>query len=79
MRPEYGFLLEEGGSDQARDGTSRFLVDPLDGTTNFLHGMPHFAISVALEQRGEIVAACICDPLKDELFAADKGGRRLSQ
>ncbi|MCB1969904.1 MAG: inositol monophosphatase [Geminicoccaceae bacterium] len=73
MRPEYGFLLEEGEAIKARDGTSRFLLDPLDGTTNFLHGMPHFAISVALEQRGEIVAACIYDPLKDELFAADKG------
>lgn len=73
MRPEYGFLLEEGGAIKAKDGSSRFLVDPLDGTTNFLHGVPHFALSVALEQRGEIVAGCIYDPLKDELFAADKG------
>ena len=73
LRPEFGFLLEESGEIKAKDGASRFIVDPLDGTSNFLHGLPHFAISIALEQRGEIIAGCIFDPLRDEMFYADKG------
>ncbi|PHR62370.1 MAG: inositol monophosphatase, partial [Robiginitomaculum sp.] len=56
-RPGYGFLLEEGGEIKGTDPSHRFIIDPLDGTTNFLHAIPHFAISIALERKGEIVAA----------------------
>jgi myo-inositol-1(or 4)-monophosphatase len=72
-RPGFGFLLEEAGTVRGEDQEHRWLVDPLDGTTNFLHGLPHFAISVALERRGELVAGVIYDPIKDELFCAEKG------
>ncbi len=72
-RPGYGFLLEEGGEVQGTSPHNRFIVDPLDGTTNFLHGLPHWAISIALEQHGEITAAVVFDPLRDELFHAEKG------
>ncbi len=72
-RPDYGFLMEEAGRVEG-DGRHRWIVDPLDGTTNFLHGIPHFAISVALERDGELVAAIILDPLRDETFWAEKGG-----
>ena len=73
-RPEYGLLMEESEETPGTDEQERrFIVDPLDGTTNFLHGLPHFAISIALEQRGEIVAAVIYDPIKEEQFYAEKG------
>jgi myo-inositol-1(or 4)-monophosphatase len=72
-RPRFGFLLEETGVVSGEDRDHRWIVDPLDGTTNFLHGLPHFAISVALERRGELVAGVIYDPIKDELFCAEKG------
>ena len=72
-RPEFGLLLEETGEKQGSQPQNRWIVDPLDGTTNFLHGLPHWAISVALEQFGEITAAVIFDPIRDELFWADKG------
>lgn len=72
-RPEYGFLMEEGGEVKAKDGSSRWIIDPLDGTSNFLHGIPHWAISIALEQRDEIVAGVVFDPLRDELFTTEKG------
>ncbi|HZL58417.1 MAG TPA: inositol monophosphatase family protein [Stellaceae bacterium] len=72
-RPGYGFLLEEGGIEEGRDKNNRFIVDPLDGTTNFLHGMPHFAISIALEREGNLVAGIVYDPVKDEMFWAEKG------
>lgn len=73
-RPEYGFLMEESSAQAPRgDCERRWIVDPLDGTTNFLHGLPHFAISIALEERGEILAGLIYDPLKDETFYAEKG------
>ncbi|MFO1082646.1 MAG: inositol monophosphatase family protein [Reyranellaceae bacterium] len=71
-RPEYGFLGEEGG-ETAGDGRNRWIVDPLDGTTNFLHGVPHFAISIALEREGEIIAGVIYQPISDELFWTEKG------
>ncbi len=71
-RPEYGFLGEEGGETKG-DGRNRWIVDPLDGTTNFLHGVPHFAISLALERDGEIIAGIIYQPISDELFWAEKG------
>jgi myo-inositol-1(or 4)-monophosphatase len=72
-RPGFGFLLEESGAVGGEDTDHRWIVDPLDGTTNFLHGVPHFAISVALERRGELVAGVIYDPIKDEMFCAEKG------
>lgn len=71
-RPEYGFLGEEGGETKG-DGRNRWIVDPLDGTTNFLHGVPHFAISIGLEREDEIIAGVIYQPISDELFWAEKG------
>ncbi len=72
-RPNYGWLAEEGGEIAGTDPTRRWIVDPLDGTTNFLHGLPHWAISIALEYKGQIVAGVIYDPTKDEMFLAEKG------
>jgi myo-inositol-1(or 4)-monophosphatase len=72
-RPTYGWLGEETGGEAGADPTRRWIVDPLDGTTNFLHGMPHWAISIALEHKGEIVSAVVYDPAKDEMFWAEKG------
>ncbi|MGJ5621140.1 inositol monophosphatase family protein [Sulfitobacter sp. MF3-043] len=72
-RPTYGWLAEEGGAQEGQDPTRRWIVDPLDGTTNFLHGLPHWAVSIALEHKGQIVAGVIYDPTKDELFFAEKG------
>ena len=72
-RPGYGFLLEEAGHIAGADKTHRWIVDPLDGTTNFLHGLAHFAISIALEREGQLVAALIFDPIKDEIFWGEKG------
>ncbi len=72
-RPNYGWLAEEGGGEEGKDPTRRWIVDPLDGTTNFLHGLPHWAISIALEHKGEIVAGVIYDAAKDEMFYAEKG------
>ncbi len=73
-RPNYGWLAEESDEVRGNDPTRRWIVDPLDGTTNFLHGLPHWAISIALEHKGEIVAAVVFDPAKDEMFTAEKGG-----
>lgn len=72
-RPTYGWLAEEGAEIAGKDPTRRWIVDPLDGTTNFLHGLPHWAISIALEHKGEIVAGVVYDPTKDEMFWAEKG------
>jgi len=72
-RPTYGWLAEEGGEEAGRDPTRRWIVDPLDGTTNFLHGLPHWAISIALEHKGQVVAGVIFDAAKDELYWAEKG------
>ncbi|MEO6300369.1 MAG: inositol monophosphatase family protein [Paracoccaceae bacterium] len=72
-RPTYGWLGEETGATAGVDPTRRWLVDPLDGTTNFLHGMPHWAVSIALEHKGEIVSAVVFDAAKDEMFWAEKG------
>ena len=72
-RPGYGFLLEERGVIEGADRSHRFIVDPLDGTTNFLHGIPHFAISIALEREGELVAGLILNPATHEIFTAEKG------
>jgi len=73
-RPNYGWLAEEEkGEIEGADPTRRWIVDPLDGTTNFLHGLPHWAVSIALEHKGAIVSAVIYDPAKDEMFYAEKG------
>ncbi len=72
-RPNYGWLGEESDAVDGPDPTRRWIVDPLDGTTNFLHGLPHWAVSIALEHKGEIVAGVVFDAAKDELFYAEKG------
>jgi myo-inositol-1(or 4)-monophosphatase len=72
-RPGYGFLGEEGGRHEGTDKTNTWIVDPLDGTTNFLHGIPQFAISIALERDGVIVAGLIYNPANDELYTAERG------
>lgn len=72
-RPGYGFVMEERGVVEGTDKTNRWLVDPLDGTTNFLHGIPHFAISIALEREGVLVAGVIYNVVRDELFWAERG------
>jgi myo-inositol-1(or 4)-monophosphatase len=72
-RPTYGWLAEEGGEEAGSDPTRRWIVDPLDGTTNFLHGLPHWAVSIALEHKGQIVAGVIFDAAKDEMVYAEKG------
>ncbi|SOC84653.1 myo-inositol-1(or 4)-monophosphatase [Ensifer adhaerens] len=73
-RPTYGFLGEESDEIKGTDGAHRWIVDPLDGTTNFLHGIPQFAVSIALERNNEIVAAVVFNPATDELYTAEKGG-----
>ncbi|AZO50527.1 MAG: inositol monophosphatase [Mesorhizobium sp.] len=73
-RPGYAFLMEERGAIEGEDGQHRWIVDPLDGTTNFLHGIPLFAISIALERQGQIVAGVIYNPAMDELYTAERGG-----
>jgi myo-inositol-1(or 4)-monophosphatase len=72
-RPGYGFLMEERGQVEGTDKSHRWLVDPLDGTSNFLHGIPHFAISIGLEREGVLVAGVIYNVARDELFWAEKG------
>ncbi len=73
VRPGYGFLAEESGAIEGADKTHRFIIDPIDGTTNFLHGIPHFAISIALEREGQIVTALVYNPATDDMFMAEKG------
>ncbi|HVZ69227.1 MAG TPA: inositol monophosphatase family protein [Rhizomicrobium sp.] len=72
-RPGYPFLLEESGVIDGPDKSHRFIIDPLDGTTNFMHGIPHFAISIALEREGQIVSGVIFNPVANELFVVEKG------
>jgi len=72
-RPGYCFLGEEGGRHEGTDKTHTWIVDPLDGTTNFLHGIPHFAISIALAREGTVVAGLIYNPANDEFFTAERG------
>ncbi|MGQ0527524.1 MAG: inositol monophosphatase family protein [Alphaproteobacteria bacterium] len=73
-RPGYSFLMEEGGAVAGENKDYRWIVDPLDGTLNFLHGVPHWAISIGLEEKGEITAGIVYDPVKDEMFRAEKNG-----
>jgi myo-inositol-1(or 4)-monophosphatase len=72
-RPGYGFLMEEGGAVEGSDKTHTWHIDPLDGTANFLHGIPIFAISIALERDGQIVAGVIYNPATDDMYVAEKG------
>ena len=72
-RPNYGWLGEESQEKKGRDPTRRWIVDPLDGTSNFLHGIPHWGISIGLEYKKEIIAGVIYDPIKDEMFTSEKG------
>ena len=72
-RPGYGFLMEERGAIEGADKTHRWIVDPLDGTTNFLHGIPLFAVSIGLERDGQLVAGVIYNPASNELFTAERG------
>ncbi len=72
-RPRYGFLLEEGGAIAGPDTSNRWVVDGLDGTGNFLHGIPHFCISIALERDGEPIAALVYNPLTDDTYWAARG------
>ena len=72
-RPDFGFLMEEAGEIVGEDPTRRWVIDPIDGTTNFIHGIPHFAISIALEENGEITAGVIYEPINDQMFWAEKG------
>jgi myo-inositol-1(or 4)-monophosphatase len=72
-RSGYGFLLEESGIVEGTDKTHRFIVDPLDGTTNFLHGIPQFAISIALEREGQLQSAVVFNPVTNELYTAERG------
>lgn len=72
-RPGYGFVMEEAGVVEGSDKSHRWHIDPLDGTTNFLHAIPHFAISIALERDGQIVAGLIYNPASEDLYVAEKG------
>jgi len=82
-RPGYGFLMEERGAVEGTDKIHRWIVDPLDGTSNFLHGLANFAVSIALERAGQLVAGVVFAPLSDEMFTAERGqgawlnGKRL--
>ena len=72
-RPDFSFLLEEGGVITGKDPNNYWIIDPLDGTINFLHGLPHFAISIAHESSGVLNAGVIYDPIRDEMFQAERG------
>src|ERR1700709_1755144 len=72
-RPGYGFIGEEGGVREGADKSHTWIVDPLDGTTNFLHGIPQFAISIGLQREGVIIAGVIYNPANDELYIAERG------
>lgn len=74
VRPGWSFLGEESGVTEGTDPEHRWIVDPLDGTTNFLHGIPIFAISIAAERRGQLIAGVIYNPVMDELYVAERGG-----
>ncbi|MCK5444205.1 MAG: inositol monophosphatase [Rhodospirillaceae bacterium] len=82
-RPDFGFILEEGGVIENKDESNTWVIDPLDGTTNFLHGIPHFAISIGLIRDNDIFAGVVYNPVQDEMYWAEKGqgaflnGRRL--
>jgi len=72
-RPGYSFLMEESGSVTGRDPDHRWIIDPIDGTTNFIHSIPFFALTVALERKGDLITAVTYNPISDELFTAERG------
>ena len=72
-RPKYGFIMEERGTIKAEDSSNTWIVDPLDGTLNFLHGLPHFCVSIALERDTKIFAGVIYEPISDQMFWAERG------
>jgi myo-inositol-1(or 4)-monophosphatase len=74
VRPGYAFLTEETGAVPGTDPEHRFIIDPIDGTMNFMHAVPFFAITIALERKGELVAAITYNPITDEMYSAEKGG-----
>ena len=71
-RPNYSFISEENGIEDNKDKNNTWIIDPIDGTVNFLHGVPHFAISIALKSNDEIISGLIFDPIKNEMFYAEK-------
>ena len=71
-RPNYSIISEENGIEKNKDTSNSWIIDPIDGTVNFLHGIPHFAISIALKSDNEIICGLIFDPIKDEMFYAEK-------
>ena len=71
-KPHYSIISEENGIEDNKDKNNTWIIDPIDGTINYLHGIPHFAISIALKTKNEIVSGCIFDPIKDEIFYAEK-------
>ena len=71
-RPYYSIISEENGTENNKDQNNTWIIDPIDGTINFLHGIPHFAISIALKSKDEIVSGLIFDPIKNEMFFAEK-------
>ena len=71
-RPNYSYISEEKGKKINKDQNNTWVIDPIDGTTNFLHGVPHFAISIALKSNNEIISGLVYDPIKDEMFYAEK-------
>ena len=71
-RPNFSFISEESGKQKGKDNNNTWIIDPIDGTVNFLHGIPHFAISIALKSHNEIISGLIYDPIKDEMFFAEK-------
>lgn len=73
VRPSYSFMMEESGEVKGEDTNHVWIIDPLDGTHNFMHGIPHWAISIALEKDGQVQAGIVYDPIKDEMFRAEKG------
>ena len=82
VRPDWGFVMEEGGTIEGDPDQPRFIIDPLDGTSNFLHGIPHFAVSIAAQERkldgsgwGDVIAAVVYQPITDETFWAEKTPR----
>ena len=71
-RPHYSIISEESGVEKNKDKNNTWIIDPIDGTINFLHGIPHFAISIALKSKNEIISGLIFDPIKNEMFFAEK-------
>lgn len=72
-KPDYSFMMEESGQVKGNDPDHVWIIDPLDGTHNFMHAVPHWAISIALERKGEVIAGLVYDPAKNEMFTAEKG------